>query len=144
VKGRAQSGLALRRLPRLGVNETSRASRPVPRNSSLQHGLHSPTLQAVKKESRQCVIVEGHCPGTKLCPLSRVKAGAVVCIKELAAAPDVSDRLRELGFCKDQQIKLVARESNFICQICNARLAISEKLARSILVEAVPVPAAAI
>src|SRR5690242_21074724 len=50
------------------------------------------------------------------------------------------DRLRELGFCKDQQIKLVARESNFICQVCNARLAISEKLARFILVETVPVP----
>jgi hypothetical protein len=43
-----------------------------------------------------------------------------------------------MGLCERQIIKLVARESNFICQVCNARLGISEKLADSILVEAVP------
>jgi hypothetical protein len=43
-----------------------------------------------------------------------------------------------MGLCEEQIIKLVARESSFICQVCNARLGISEKLAESILVEAVP------
>jgi Fe2+ transport system protein FeoA len=62
----------------------------------------------------------------------------VVCIKHLATAPDVTDRLRELGFCEEQQIKLVARESSYICQVCNARLGISRQLAESIMVEAVP------
>ena len=52
-----------------------------------------------------------------------------------------ADRLRELGFREDQKIKLVARQSNFICQVCNARLAISGKLADSIMVEAVPASA---
>ena len=74
-----------------------------------------------------------------MCPLSRIQAGAVVCIKQLSTAPDVTDRLRELGFCEEQRIKLLARQSNFICQVCNARLAISGKLADSILVEEVPV-----
>jgi Fe2+ transport system protein FeoA len=61
----------------------------------------------------------------------------MVCIKELATAPEMTDRLREMGFCEEQQIKVVARQSTFICQVCNARLGISRKLADSILVEAV-------
>ena len=85
-----------------------------------------------------CVVVQGQCAGPQVCPLSRVQTGALVCIKQLATAPDVTDRLRELGFCEEQIIKLVARESNYICQVCNARLGISEELADSIFVEAIP------
>jgi len=84
------------------------------------------------------VILEVHCAGAQVCPLSKVKAGAVVCIKELAAAPEITDRLRELGFRERQKIKLLRRESCYICQVCNARLGISRELAESILVEAVP------
>ncbi len=69
--------------------------------------------------------------------MSQVKAGAVVCIKQLTTTPEVTNRLRELGFCEKQRIKLVTRQSNFICQVCNARLAISEKLADLIMVETV-------
>jgi Fe2+ transport system protein FeoA len=61
-----------------------------------------------------------------------------VCIKRLATGPELSIRLRELGLCEQQRIKLVSRDSSFICQVCNARLGISEKLAESILVETVP------
>ncbi|MCX6922672.1 MAG: FeoA family protein [Verrucomicrobia bacterium] len=86
-------------------------------------------------------ILEGRCAGPEVCPLSRVKAGAVVCIKQLTTAPEVTDRLRELGFCEEQRIKLLTRQSNFICQVCNARLAISEKLADSIMVQTVPAAA---
>lgn len=80
-------------------------------------------------------ITEGRCAGPGVCPLSCIQAGVVVCIKQLSAAPDVQDRLRELGFREEQQIKLLTRESNFICQVCNARFGISEELADSILVE---------
>jgi Fe2+ transport system protein FeoA len=76
-----------------------------------------------------------------VCPLSRVQAGAVVCIKGLTAAPEVSARLRELGLCEEQRIRLVSRQSTYICQVCNARLAISGKLAESIMVEPVRAPA---
>jgi Fe2+ transport system protein FeoA len=73
--------------------------------------------------------------GGDLCPLSCVEEGTLVCIKRLNASPDLSDRLRELGFCEEQNIRLLTRDSNLICQVCNARLGISEKLADSILVE---------
>jgi len=73
----------------------------------------------------------------EVCPLSRVKAGVAVRIKQLCAAPEVQTRLREIGLCEDHIIKLVTSHTNFICQVCNARLAISEKLAQLILVEPV-------
>ena len=92
----------------------------------------------MKKRTQTYVVLEGKCAGPNVCPLSRVQAGTVVCIKQLSTAPDVTHRLRELGFCEEQNIKLLARESCFICQVCNARLGISEKLAESILVETLP------
>lgn len=80
-------------------------------------------------------VLEGNCTHAAECPLSQVAAGETVCIKGLAASPDVSDRLREMGFCEKQKIKLVSRHSNYICQVCNARLGISSKLADTIIVE---------
>jgi ferrous iron transport protein A len=71
------------------------------------------------------------------CPLNRVQAGMAVRIKQLCAAPELQNRLRELGFCEDQIIRLVTSKDNFICQVCNSRLAISEQLAQLILVEPV-------
>ncbi len=71
----------------------------------------------------------------EVCPLSHVKAGVAVRIKQLCASPELQNRLRELGFCEDQIIRLLTSQTNFICQVCNARLAISEQLAKIILVE---------
>ena len=107
--------------------------------SYLQPSLNSPSLAAVKQQPPPAFeVLEGRCAGLEVCPLSRVKAGAVVCIKQLTTTPEVTNRLRELGFCEEQRIRLLSRQSNFICQVCNARLAISEKLADSIMVQAVP------
>ena len=89
---------------------------------------------------RTYYLLEGQCAGPRVCPLSRVQAGTTVCIKQLSTSPEQTDRLRELGLCEDQQIKVVACESTFICQVCNARFGISEKLADAILVETLPAP----
>ncbi len=81
---------------------------------------------------------EGECAQPAVCPLSRVKAGTIVCIKALSASKEVMDRLRELGFCEEQSVKLVSRDGNLICQVCNARFGISEELADAILVQPLP------
>jgi Fe2+ transport system protein FeoA len=86
---------------------------------------------------------EGCCAGLVVCPLSRVRAGSVVCIRQLTTSPEMTDRLREMGFCEQQRIKLLARNSSLICQVCNARLGISEQLAEAILVETVAASVAA-
>jgi len=82
-------------------------------------------LEKTSQENDHCYV----------CPLNVVKTGVAVRIKQLCAAPEVQNRLRELGLCEDQIIKLLTSQTNFICQVCNARLAISEQLARIILVE---------
>jgi Fe2+ transport system protein FeoA len=73
----------------------------------------------------------------ELCPLSRIRAGVAVRIKQLCASPEVQNRLREIGFGEEQVVRLITSQSNFICLVCNTRLAISEQLAQLILVEPV-------
>ena len=104
--------------------------------SCQQPGTHL-ILLPVNKTPSSCKIVEGHCAGPTVCPLSQVKAGTVVNVKHLALAPEMSDRLRELGLGEEQQVKLLSREANVICLVCNARVALSEELAEAILVEPV-------
>lgn len=92
----------------------------------------------MSRAKQTCVIVDGQCAGPSVCPLSRVKAGAVVSIKELAGSAELRSRLREIGLGEKQRVKLLSSHSNIICQVCNARLGISKQLAQSILVEALP------
>jgi Fe2+ transport system protein FeoA len=53
----------------------------------------------------------------------------------------MAHRLRELGFCEEQRIRLLSQHPGIICQVCNVRLAISSELAESILVELLPAEA---
>jgi Fe2+ transport system protein FeoA len=78
------------------------------------------------------------CSQPFLCPLSAVGTGVDVRIKQLSAPAEVTHRLREMGFCEEQKIKLLSRQTSLICQVCNARLGISERLADKILVERIP------
>jgi len=89
----------------------------------------------VKNSQPQTGDGEGQCLQPFLCPLSRVHTGVAVRIKQLSASPEVTHRLREMGFCEEQKIRLLSRHSNLICQVCNARLGISSRLAEKILVE---------
>ncbi len=86
----------------------------------------------MSRVSEPGATAEGRC---EVCPLSRIKAGVAVRIRQLCAGPEVQNRLRELGLGEDQIIRLLTSQANFICQVCNARLAISEQLARIIMVE---------
>jgi len=62
-------------------------------------------------------------------------------IRKLGATPERQERLREMGFCEDQVIWLLTSSANFICQVCNTRVAISAQLAQFNLVEPVSLPA---
>jgi len=57
---------------------------------------------------------------------------------ELRAPSDIAVRLRELGFCEQQRIRLLSKHTNVICQVCNVRLGISKDLAGMIVVEHAP------
>ena len=72
--------------------------------------------------------------------MSCIRTGVAVRICNLCAPPAMQERLREIGFCEDQVIRLLTSHSNFICQVCNTRLAISTQLAQLIMVEPVLQP----
>lgn len=112
-----------------------------PRGKNIEEYLLKPSLnynnvaRNVNTHVPAC-LENGHCEGD-LCPLSRVVAGTAVRIKRLDAPPELTNRLREIGFCEEQEIKLVSRHTNLICLVCNARLGISSELADNILVQPV-------
>lgn len=90
---------------------------------------------SVTEQNKSIATGKGRCAGAEVCPLSRVPAGTTVCIKALAASPEVRDQLRSLGICEKQELKLLSRESNFVCEVCDARLDLNAELAEAILVE---------
>ena len=47
------------------------------------------------------------------------------------------DRLRDLGFCEQIQVRKLAGGRNLICSICGTRMAISRELAEQVLVSPV-------
>ena len=84
------------------------------------------------------------CPTPELCRLSRCRAGTIAIVRQLTAAPEVNQRLREMGFGETQRVKVLQGSSNLLCQVCNARLGLSARLADQIWVELIhPLPLAA-
>jgi high-affinity iron transporter len=78
---------------------------------------------------------KGSCAGAEVCPLSRVPVGATVCVQSFVASPEIRAQLRALGLCEKQEVKLLSREGNFLCQVCDAKLDLNAELAEAILVE---------
>jgi Fe2+ transport system protein FeoA len=69
------------------------------------------------------------------CPLSQVREGAYVRIKQLTGSEDTIHRLREMGLLEEQPMLLLSHNSTVICRVCNVRMGISPQLAAQILVE---------
>ena len=44
-------------------------------------------------------------------------------------------RLREMGFCESAVIEKIAGQKTLLCQVCGARIALSDRAANSIVVE---------
>ncbi|MBC7980587.1 MAG: ferrous iron transport protein A [Armatimonadetes bacterium] len=44
------------------------------------------------------------------------------------------DRLRDLGFCEQMQLRKLSNGRNLVCSLCGARMAISRELAEQVLV----------
>jgi Fe2+ transport system protein FeoA len=106
-------------------------------NPTLQGRAAALNLPALNKahKSSDAPAPDACCAEATTCPLSSVEAGTTVCIKQLAVQPDVLNRLREMGLGEEQRIRLISRHPSLICQVCNARVALSNDLAKAILVE---------
>ncbi len=68
-------------------------------------------------------------------PLTIVDVGEDYIIKRVGGKPDVKKHLENLGFVPGSEIKVISRISgNIIVNVKETRIAISEELARRILV----------
>lgn len=70
-----------------------------------------------------------------VCSLAQAAPGSTVRVRAVTAPPELAIRLRELGFCERQRVRLLSRHTQVICLVCNVRLGISRELARMIEVE---------
>ncbi len=78
---------------------------------------------------------ETACPQPELCPLSHLRDGSSVRIKQLACDDNLAKRLREMGLGEEQKVTVRSGQDTVICQVCNMRVGISTRLADKILVE---------
>jgi Fe2+ transport system protein FeoA len=70
-------------------------------------------------------------------PLAKAPLGTHLYVHHHSASPEVSSRLRELGFTEDATIRCVVKaDSGVICQIGGSRIGINNQLAASIFVYA--------
>lgn len=47
------------------------------------------------------------------------------------------ERLRDLGFCEQMQLRIISSGRNLVCTVCGAKMAISRELAEQVLVSPV-------
>ena len=82
------------------------------------------------------VPAAAECGDLAMCPLARVSVGAVVCIKRLSDSPEICARLRQMGFCEEQKVKLLSLQPELVCQLRPAHcLNISKELAEGVIVQ---------
>lgn len=64
--------------------------------------------------------------------LNQVGVGCDVRIRVLNGP--ACERLRDMGFCEQLQVRKLAGGRNLICSVCGTRLAISRELAEQVMV----------
>ncbi|MFD2255086.1 ferrous iron transport protein A [Luteolibacter algae] len=67
--------------------------------------------------------------------LNQVALNCDVRIRSLSGP--ACDRLRDLGFCEQMQLRKLSNGRNLVCTLCGAKMAISRELAEQVLVDPV-------
>ncbi len=67
--------------------------------------------------------------------MTELPVGAAGRVCELAGEPGVCSRLREMGFCESAVIEKIGGVRTLLCQLCETRVALSERAAEHIVVE---------
>jgi len=66
-----------------------------------------------------------------------IEVGLPVRVMELRCEPALCLRLREMGFCELAEVSKVTENGALICHLCHGRVALSKRLAKNIIVEAI-------
>jgi ferrous iron transport protein A len=68
-------------------------------------------------------------------PLTELPVGTTARVWALDGEINLCSRLRELGFCESAVIERVSGSKTLLCQLCGARIALSDRAAVHIVVE---------
>ena len=66
--------------------------------------------------------------------LHATRPGDTVHVVRLDGQESICHRLREMGFCESAEVRIINTSSGLICQVCGARVCLSQRLAGSIFV----------
>lgn len=72
-------------------------------------------------------------PAQRQLTLNEVSLNCDVRISSLSGP--ACDRLRDLGFCEQMQLRKLSNGRNLVCTVCGAKMAISRELAEQVLVD---------
>ena len=68
-------------------------------------------------------------------PLPQIGKGQKVRVQKLEGHESVCNRLREMGFCEDSEVRILNNSSAMLCLVCGSKVCLSRRIADSILVE---------
>ncbi|MEP2777015.1 MAG: ferrous iron transport protein A [Luteolibacter sp.] len=71
------------------------------------------------------------------CPVSLDEAGLNCDVRISSLTGPACDRLRDLGFCEQMQLRKISNGRNLVCTVCGAKMAISRELAKQVIVSPV-------
>ncbi len=67
-------------------------------------------------------------------PLPKAGKGQRVRVQKLEGHESVCNRLREMGFCEESEVKILNNSGALLCQVCGSKVCLSHQIADSILV----------
>lgn len=70
-------------------------------------------------------------------PLTLNEVGLNCDVRISSISGSSCDRLRDLGFCEQMQLRKLSNGRNLVCTMCGAKMAISRELAEQVLVSPV-------
>lgn len=86
-------------------------------------------LNMIKKKKK--TSPQNSCTSKSLCDCC---AGERVLVECLQGDSGECQRLREMGFCENAQVEMIAQNSAMICKVCDSKIVISAGLAQNIIV----------
>ena len=74
--------------------------------------------------------------------LSELPVGSDCVVDDIDSAPEICQRLREIGFSKDTVVRTVVKNSSrLICEVRNTRIGLHRRVAQKILIRTRPTTA---
>lgn len=68
-------------------------------------------------------------------PLLDVPNGQKVRVFRLDGEMAACQRLREMGFCEEAEVKVLVNNGSVVCQVCGSKVGLSRQIADAVLVE---------